>query len=791
MMPMKPLCSILALLFACAAAPAAEPVPPPPVAEQELRAGMSACEQEQASFAAGSVEPEQGRESLGELSPWRFDPAAPMPAAPAGHSAAVADGGLLYDNARSSLTYLGNVRLNDERVQLRAAYRLYIRLTENEQPKAAPAPAPEPQKSPAAAARPSAPAQPAAPQKAKPLPALITAESAAVDLQESRLLLEGRPGCALTITRGEDSLSTEPVPGAAAATVFASAGGDILIRGRNTTIIWHDAEGSAWRLHIDDGPVYYLAAQRCLVALGPTQLHSPRYTMQAQRALYILLAAEEEPPAQQPERKTPFSQFTTARFRDIEHTYAYGNVRLTCAAEGGVGQPSVLRGEALRYEAASGECRVYGEPCALEYGANTLVAPGSITLMGNGDILVNAPQVTGAYERPFDETAEQGGATTARGTYQAAGPVTYDAQRNCICLPRGISARDAHGAFSCTGQLTAYLSPRPGSSAPRPPRPGMRMPNLAIARQGGISYLTAGGAVRLWSEASATTPAYRLESDYLEADIALGTASLRSGESRRLLASYGEHLLTATPAPAGEAEAHLLSNGDLRVAAAKIHATLPGEDGPTRVDCTETLTLQRTAALLTLGPSSRLASPGGIFTAREPLQAVLEEGDPATTPTPPKKYPNLTYNFTGLRRADTPGGGTLRTPQASMECEGAISIELKPGAQLRGSGGGNDARSALRRASARKRVQVAGKDADGRLIRAAGDRLDFDSASGNFYLRGSTVTLVDEFNSHSASGRGACITIDPHNNVRITGESHTTTATQLQQQMDKEKKHKD
>ena len=802
-----------ALLLMCPVL-AAAPSPEPPIPRQELSAAVSNRTLEQDYFAAEVQQPEHNLSRLGKLSPSSFDPTSPMPEAPPGHSAVVADAGLLYDNAHAALSYIGNVRLNDERVQLRAAHRLYIRLPENshesrEDEKAPAANTPAPATESPAAAAPGRPApeskaaaqasratpglRPEAAAEPEPqIPAHVVAESAAVDLVESRFLLEGRLTTpSLTITRGSDSLFMDRAANGAGAKVYAGAQGDILLQGRNITFTWQDAEGGRWCLTVPAGPVYYRAARHCLVALGESRLTSPRYTMHAQRSLYIVFAPEEAgetgaggTPGTEKKSPAPFSQFTTVRYRDIEQVSAYGNVELTSAAEGSTA-PAVLRGESLHYEAASGECCVVGEPCTLEYGANTMQAPGAITLLGNGDALIDSSCISGIYERPF-ATSAQGAPSAIRGTYQAPGPITYNAQSNCVILPRGISAADDHGAFSCTGQLTAYLAPRPGAKAPKPPRPGMRLPNLTIASQGSISRLIAEGSVRLHSDASATTPAYRLECDSLEADLAHGTASLCSIHGHRTLARYGGYLLTAQSPRDSESSAYLLSNGDLSVSAATIHATMPGNDGPTRVDCTESLTLQRAQALLTLGPASCISTPSGILTARAPLKALLEEGEEAPQPSLQKKYPHLSYSYTGLRRADTPGGGTLRTPQASLECEGAIALELKPGARMQDNS--SDARSLLRVASARDRVQVAGKDAEGRLMRAAGDRLDFDSASGNFYLRGRSVTLVDEHNSHTASGRGACITVDPRNNVHITGESHTTTASHVQQQIDNRKK---
>lgn len=802
---------LLALAALSLCSPAEEPLPEPPVPPQEIRAAIANCSLEQDYFAAEVQQPEHELSRLGELAPFAFDPASPMPEAPAGHSAVVADGGLLYDQARSSLSYLGNVRLNDENLKLRAAYRLYVRLPEHgtgsepagkepaaaEKPQAA-ATTPAVKKSaspPAGKAAPPAAGKSAAPQERKPVeplpPAYVTAENAALDMVDSRFLLEGRRSSpSLTITRGGDSVRMERAANGAAAKMFAAARGDILMQGRDITFIWQDAEGGRWQLSVAEGPVYYHAARRCLVAPGTSRLISPRYTMRAQRALYIVFSEQQAAPSSG--SRQPFIRFTGLRFEGVDHVLAFGSVELTAAAESGAGESSTLRGDALRFEAAGGECRVYGSPCSLEYGANTMEAPGTITLQGNGDIVISSATVTGAYERPFEsEPAPPGkrrAPATIRGTYRAPGPITYNAERNCITMPRGISARDAHGAFSCTGALTAHLSPRPGARAPKPPRPGMSMPNLAIARQGSVSRITAEGHVHLHSDASATTPAYRVECDAMESDLAIGTASLRATRGRRAYLRYGAYLLTAQTPQEGDAMVYLLGNGDLRISAAAIHATLPGDAGPTRVDCTESLVLQRAESLLTLGPESRICSPSGLLTARAPLRAFLAEGEPpATPPAHAGKYPQLSYNYSGLRRVETPGGGTVRTPQASLECEGSISLELKTGAQLQG---GADARSAIRHAAARGNVQVAGRDADGRLMRAVGDRLDFEPSTGNFCLRGRSVTLVDAYNSHTATGRGACITIDPENNVQIDGENHVTTASQLQQQIDKEKNSK-
>ena len=101
---------------------------------------------------------------------------------------------------------------------------------------------------------------------------------------------------------------------------------------------------------------------------------------------------------------------------------------------------------------------------------------------------------------------------------------------------------------------------------------------------------------------------------------------------------------------------------------------------------------------------------------------------------------------------------------------------------------GDNPRDLLQKAVAWGRVRLAGKDAKGKLMRADGEQLDFDHATGNIYLRGSQVSLMDANNIHTASGPGACITIDPKNNVHIYGQRQTTTANRIHQQIDLQEK---
>jgi hypothetical protein len=93
----------------------------------------------------------------------------------------------------------------------------------------------------------------------------------------------------------------------------------------------------------------------------------------------------------------------------------------------------------------------------------------------------------------------------------------------------------------------------------------------------------------------------------------------------------------------------------------------------------------------------------------------------------------------------------------------------------------------LKSATARGNVAIAGRDNTGRALRATGDLLEINTATGMKVLSGRQVTLGDANVTHFASGAGACIRIDAKNNASIHGEKHTTHATNIRQQINDNK----
>lgn len=743
-----------------------EAVSPPSITPEELQEQLKALHTEAKKMEATAAE--------GSLAEAAFDPTSPMPEPPPGQSAAVADGGLIFDNDSSRLTYVGNVRLNDPHLQLRAAHSLYIHLPKNEQ-KEADKPAPEQPKPATAGGEGKAKATPAA-KEAEPAPqtpAFLTVEHASVDVLGSRVLLIGRHATpSITLTRGSDSMVLQTAGSQSPAFVFSNAAGDVLIEGRQMVFVWHNEKGEEWKLEVGAGPVVYAGKERQLRVRGAARLTTATGSLECDESLTIHFAAAPATAAKAPD--SPFAAFTTVQFKEVEHATAKGHVALTTPATN-TRPAGIAKGDSLDYDATTGTCILSGI-CSLVYGGNSLAADGKVQLLPNGDVSISSSvPISGTYER---QTPGEPEGATISGTWSTPGNILYTAQANCFIFPRGLTAQDSVASFSCTGELQVFTAPRPDAK-PAARKPGM--PNLAIAQQEEVLRVLAEGEVRLHSEATASAPVCDLSGDALDAHLPTAEVLLKARHGRHAHARYGDYELDSRSADPSEASIHLLPNGDLQAAGEQLQAYLPGEKGPIHMVCSRALHLQREAALLTLGENSRIDSPDGILTARASLQAELER---ASTPSrAPKKYPQLDYNFSGLRRANTPHGGSLRTTQASMQCEGAMAVELVPGATTSG-----DPRKNLRAAMARDRVSVAGKDSTGRLLRANGERLDFDPASGNFYLRGSTVTLADRYNTHSASGAGACVTIDPHNNVHISGRKQVTTAHRVHEQLEKNKK---
>lgn len=716
-------------------------------------------------------EEEAALSSLGSLPNAPFDPCSEMPSIAPGESAILADGGMYFNNFKSCLIYVGNVRLSDAHVRLRSAHRLFLLLPEKDKKAAAEeiSDADRPAHNAPQSPTPATTSQNLDSQQESAQPVEVLTQNAAVDVPGNRVLLQGLPGSpSLTFQRGEDTLTVQPQANGQPAKAYADKSGNVLLVG--TRFVGRMSYGGeSYELTAQQGPVEFDAAARTVTIHGPATLKSGRGELQCTRLMRISFAPGET--LTKPSNE-PFSQFANMRFGPVEKAEAHGEVVCTMPEQEGR-PPARATGERLTYDGSTGACRMLGAPCTLAYGKQSLSTSGEICLKPNGDASVTGSDIAGTYERPVSNAKSS---ATIIGSFSTRGPILYNAADNCVSLPAGIDAQDDLANFSCTGNADIFLLRKEGTPPPRKPNG----PNLMIVQQCGVARLHALGNVKLHSAATDSQPPINILCDSLKADAVHGTAHLLAQDGRAASLQYGSYSLCAQSPSSRIAEVQTLDNGDLLANGDVVLTKLPGDKGTTTVTCSKNLFLERERGLLFLGPQSVIDSPDGIMTAVAKLEAELLPGPPSAHPRFPK-YPHLDYNFTGLRSADTSQGGTLRTAKASMQCDGPIHLRMAPGPA-------KSFRDALEQASARRHVRLAGKNAEGKLMRADGDSLDFDHSTGNIYLRGSRVTLMDEYNTHVASGRGACVIIDPKNNVHISGEHQTTTANRIHQQINSRQK---
>lgn len=320
-----------------------------------------------------------------------------------------------------------------------------------------------------------------------------------------------------------------------------------------------------------------------------------------------------------------------------------------------------------------------------------------------------------------------------------------------------------------------------------------------------------------------------LRGDHLVADLVKGSAIVEAPESREASLGYRGNSVSASSPDAGDEAPRLViaENGDLLAVGGRIRAHLLTDEGPADADCRGKMELIRADRLITTGPDATVNAPAGLFTANGPLVLTLapeesasqsadasakhrdsassersesqdsgsestekpaagtdaEDGKPARGGDFAARYPHLNYAYSGLQRLRTEQGGTARTAQASMECSGLIDISLLPESRR----AKNAVMGPIDKALLCDRVSVLAKDSSGRLMRASGDRMEADAATGEKVITGHRVTLSDENNTHIASGAGAAVRIDRNNNARITGQHQSTTATNIRRQTEQTK----
>lgn len=711
------------------------------------------------------------------LAPVAEDADASMPPARDGFAVAVADGGIVFDRPNARLTYVGNVRVSESRMQLRCRNRLYLQFPASTlkagedkakglaQPGgtdlSAPAPA-EPAGEPATSGR-------------QTDPLTVSAYDAMVDAEGNNILLCSHGAQHIPhVKRGGNELTLEANADGSDVYLMADSKGDACIVSGKATLQWVDAQGRIGTLVAERGCIDFNREFNTIYIEGPTRLTLPDGTVvTGTESLCVTL--QPTPGAEDTGSGEFLTQFTSMRFDGVASAEIRGGVCATRPAQ--EGQPAAaLKGEVFSYNAQTGECSIMGSDCSLSYGGQYLHTKEGISLAPNGDITIHGKDISGTYTLPGEKPEDAG--TT--GTVHCGGEIRFNAEAGTVTFTGGLDAKDERNHISCEGPVVIRLL-RTGEA--RKAGLGGGMINLAITEYGDIASVEATGAVDILYVDTAKDQALAIRGDSAAFNLEKGTARVSAGGGHTALLSYG--LYSITTQAEGDSHMSVDEHGDIDVEGDTIHADLPFQQDHAVVDCSSHLKLERESGRMELGPGARLTYPGGLMTANGPISATLAPGEEdAKAPLP--RYPHLSYNFKGVQMAGTENGGTLQTEKASMSCTGPIHVTIAP----EGDGkAGDDALSRVQ-ATAEGDVAILAKDSSGRLLRATGDSLVLDGASGTKTLTGSQVTLGDKDNTHTASGKGARVTVDRNNNARISGERQVTTATGLQNRVDNTKQNK-
>lgn len=699
--------------------------------------------------------------------------AADLPESEDGSAVAVCDGGVLFNAENYDLVYVQNVRLNSPMLQLRAAQNLFVRLrrqsVSKEREEAA-------EKVNAVARGEQTPDELTPPNVEMPPPApqqrclSVRTGDAVADTESNSLILYAAPGAApVEVSDAANRLVLHPTA-AEAAYAVADAGGNVLLQAEHWEADWVDTRER--RAHVEaQGPAYYDAAAATLYLSGQVSLKHPDGELRSRDGMQIRLRMQTPQPAAK-DRRDFMQQFTDMRCEGIAAVKAQGAIEARYDAGG---MSRMVKGEEFSYDAESGDCYVRGAGTTLVYGGSTLESDEGVHLLPNGDIeLAGAPH--GSYERPA-----QNGGEPLRGEWAAGGPLYFCAASGTITTERGMQMRDNESSFTCNGAVTLELERRPAAKANQGGQAATGKLNLAVAEYGAPQKLHAAGGVsaRRYDPAAGKVNAM-VQADEVHADLTTGEAWLKGTPESAALAEMNGSRLEAAPDGTTAPTLRLEANGDVYLAGAHINASFLDKDGNTvTAHCRDSLSLVRETATLTTGSETDFRAPQSIVTTNGPLTAHLAADTQPRIPN--ARWPQHHFSYSGIDAASTEQGGTVQTVQGSMQCSGRISLAMAPEAQKGAMGG-------LQTAVAEGQVAVAGRDSTGRMVRASGDRLVLDAATGDKVLTGQSVTLADEFNTHTASGGGAAVRIDARNNARITGGRHTTTATRLQEQINRNKK---
>ena len=708
--------------------------------------------------------------------PEEYVQGATLPEEEEGEDTVISCGGaMLFDTASHNIVYSGGVSLCDPRLKMNASRRLFVRLPESELSdkrdtarrtieEALPENAPKPRDIRDEAAEPqdngSAFELPAGMERL-----FIRTTDAVVDAENNHLILYTPcAGNLLSLSSGENSVELLPDEDRGAS-IVADADGNITLVGASIVAVWVDDKQQRTELRVEGGSLCYNAAEHSVALTGKATLSRPEGTICCTKQLLIRLQGEHEVK----EDAAFLQQFSALSVKGIAAVHAEGGVEMSAAAA--EGQPaSSLRGEVLDYDAETGLCSLSGGECELDYaGQYSLQGAQRIVLSPDGALTLEGRELSGRYERPAED-----GEGSLVGSFRTGGLITLTPKGDHaeVSLPQGITASDPEADFTCTGELTATLLPAEGVSAPQVAESKL---NLALARFRTLDRATACGGITAHRYTADThQETAHLLAERAEFDLSHSGAELFGTPQTPILAAFNGNTLEATPD--GDRSPHLIfsAEGDAELRGGMITASFTDEkQGTVTARCAHALRLIRAENRLETEGAAEFRAAEGILTTNGALRALLI---PAADAGEARRF---RIPYTGIREAYTEQGGTVQSTKGSMQCDGRISVSLNPDAADNGMGG-------VQAAEACGHVAIAGKDSSGRLIRATGDRLTLDAATGEKMLSGARVTLTDGNITHTASGAGAAVRIDARNNASVRGAQHTTTVNRIREQIEEQ-----
>lgn len=690
-----------------------------------------------------------------------------MPRTEGTKTVATADGGLFFDTKNSRLAYLSNVRIKDQHAHLRCREALFLSLppeltsrgkdrassTLSSKNATVPAPAATPKKKKKAATAPD-------------LPASIRADKALVDAGTGQVYLTAKEG--ITVTQGENEVSVTPADGLPSVALLTDGTGDILITKGSVKVDWTDSDGSKFTVQTEDCDIFFQRSTHRVAICGKCSMTSPQGSISCQDYLVIKLDATEEP--QKDEGAISLlTQFSGMKVNGLAAVSAKGQVLFSTPATE-TRPAAMLAGDELEYDAEVGSCSLSGEECRITYGKQSLYTKGSLVCAPNGDITLSGDEIRGTYERPAGSPEE----APLPGEFSTKGKLTFTAATGVIHAPAGITTKDPLTSVNCTGPVEVALRKSGKKTAADSSKTGGL--NLALMEYDEPATLRASGGVHISHCDGKDAQPMELTCEDLAIDIPGSTLRLSSPAGARTHLKFGTAEVTAEGEQTAS-ELNIAENGDISLTGDKLLCSMPSDKGDTRINCGGYLRLEKASGTVTVGPGSELTSPSAVITANEELKLVLSPGEEKPG-RKDKQFAQFDYNFDGLLSAHTAAGGSVRTEQGSMQCTGEIAVEMAP----EGAPKGQDALAGVKSAVARGNVRIAGKDKSGKMLRASGSTLSL-LPNGSIRLSGSSVTLSDSINTHTASGGNAAVTVDKYRNVHITGEKHTTTATRIHDQI--------